>query len=128
MKRRSIEIFAFLGVVVLLTPLLQSMGIPWIFRVVIYLVPYGVILLYYWLAETDTDRKRKADEELLTLLGSVETLNALRTKYPAIARFFGNQDSKMVVKIAVDARDSGLLTAEQAAGLQHAATQWAQHQ
>jgi hypothetical protein len=128
MKRRSVELFVFLGIVTILTPLLQSMGIPWILRVVIYLVPYGIILLYHWLTGAATDWKRKADEELVRLLGSVETVNALRTKYPALEWFFRNQDSKMIVKIAVDARDSGLLTAEQVAGLRHAADQWAQHQ
>ena len=31
------------------------MGVPWFFRVVIYLVPYGFILLYYWMTQNDRE-------------------------------------------------------------------------
>jgi hypothetical protein len=126
MKRRNVELFFFLAGVTILTPLLQSMGIPWSVRMVIYLAPAGIILLYNWLTGAATDTKGKADQQLITLMDSVETVNALRTKYPAIDWFFRNQDSEMIGKIAVDARDAGLLTAEQATALQHAADQWAQ--
>lgn len=125
MKRRDIELFLFLAGVTILTPLLQSLGVPWSVRLVIYLAPAG-ILLYRWLTGAATDTKAKADQELIALIGSVETVNALRAKYPALDWSFRNHNSAMVTKIAVHARAAGHLTAEQATALHRAADQWGQ--
>jgi len=126
MKRRDVELVLFLAAATILSPGLQSMGVPWSIRLVIYFAPVGIILLYNWLTGRSMDTKAKAEQELVALIGSVETVNSLRTKYPALDLFFRNQDSEMITKIAINARDVGLLTVEQATALQGVADQWGQ--
>lgn len=75
---RHVELFLYLAGVTILTPLLTSMGVPWSLRIVIYLAPASIILLYRWHHGSST--RAKADEELMVAVGSAETVNVIAVK------------------------------------------------
>ena len=122
MKRRDAELFVFLAGVTILTPLLSSMGVPWSIRLLIYLAPAALILLYEWFFRAD--KRAQADGELLAAVGSIETVNTLRQHYPALDWSVRNQNSEMVAKIAAHAREAGRISVAQAAALERLAEQW----